>query len=89
MVLCASNADHSVVKFVEPPAGAPAGARIGFAGKEGQPATPSQVQKKKILEKLSPLLRTDSAGVPGFNGAAFTVGEFGSCTSELPDATVG
>ncbi|CAN0477833.1 unnamed protein product, partial [Hapterophycus canaliculatus] len=46
-VLCASSADHSVVKIIEPPPGAAVGARVTVSGAEGEPATPAQVQKKK------------------------------------------
>lgn len=46
-VLCASTADHSVVKVIEPPPGAAVGARVTVSGTEGEPATPAQVQKKK------------------------------------------
>lgn len=46
-VLCASSADHSVVKVIEPPPGAAVGARVTVSGAEGEPATPAQVQKKK------------------------------------------
>eukprot|EP00611_Tribonema_gayanum_P016206 TRINITY_DN2824_c0_g1_i1.p2 TRINITY_DN2824_c0_g1~~TRINITY_DN2824_c0_g1_i1.p2 ORF type:complete len:114 (-),score=31.91 TRINITY_DN2824_c0_g1_i1:101-442(-) len=88
MVLCASNADHTVVKFVNPPEGAPAGARITFPGRAGEPATPAQIQKKKILEKVMPLMKTDDAGVPGFDGCPFTVEGFGACSSEVPSAAV-
>lgn len=47
-VLCASNADHTAVKTIEPPAGAAPGARVTVQGTEGEPATPSQIQKKKV-----------------------------------------
>ncbi|KAG5192932.1 hypothetical protein JKP88DRAFT_268903 [Tribonema minus] len=88
MVLCASNADHTVVKFVNPPEGAPAGACITFPGRAGEPATPAQIQKKKIMEKVMPLMKTDDAGVPGFDGCPFTVEDFGACSSEVPGAAV-
>ena len=54
MVLCASNDDHTVVKLVEPPADAKPGDRVLFKGFDGEPATPAQVAKKKIFEKLAP-----------------------------------
>ena len=55
MVICASNADHTVVKLLEPPEGANVGDRVVFDGFEGrEPASASQVAKKKILEKLAP-----------------------------------
>ena len=58
MVLCASNDDHTVVKFVEVPASANPGDRVIFPGFEkGEPATPNQVDKKKIFIKLAPDVR--------------------------------
>lgn len=56
-MLCASSADHTVIRLVEPPAGTPAGARVTFPGFEGEPATAAQVAKKKILEGLLPDVR--------------------------------
>ena len=58
MVLCASNDDHTAVKFVEVPATASPGDRVVFPGFEkGEPATPAQMAKKKIFEKLAPDVR--------------------------------
>lgn len=55
MVLCASSDDHSVVKFLEPPADAPIGERVKFEGLElVEPETENHVQKKKIFEGCAP-----------------------------------
>jgi hypothetical protein len=55
MVLCASNEDHTSVHFVDPPADSKPGDRVIFSGFEnGEAATPAQVAKKKIFEKLAP-----------------------------------
>lgn len=83
MVLCASNADHTVVKFVEPPASAPPGSRITFADRTGEPATPAQIQKKDVLAKVMPLLKTNEQGVVCYDGKPCSAGEFGPCTSEV------
>ncbi len=56
-MLCASNEDHSVVKLIDPPADSSPGDRVAFAGFSGDPAPAAQVAKKKILEKLAPLVR--------------------------------
>ncbi|CAM9342609.1 unnamed protein product [Discosporangium mesarthrocarpum] len=87
MVLCASNADHTEVKLVEPPPDVPVGSRVSVSGTEGEPATASQLGKKKILEKCAPKLRTDGAGVPGYDGKAFVVGD-APCSSPVPNAIV-
>ncbi len=57
MVLCASNADKSVVKLLEAPNAANTGDRVVFGAFSGEPATPAQVAKKKIFETLAPLVR--------------------------------
>jgi aminoacyl tRNA synthase complex-interacting multifunctional protein 1 len=57
MVICASNADHSIVKLLEPPANANVGDRVTFDGFSGEPASSAQVAKKKILERLAPDVR--------------------------------
>lgn len=62
MVLCASNADHTVVEFTVPPEGAKIGERIVFEGFEGDPEPENKVAKKKMFDKLSPDLKTDSNG---------------------------
>lgn len=54
MVLCASNDEHTVVQLVDPPEGSRPGDQVTFEGFSGEPATPAQVAKKKIFEKLAP-----------------------------------
>jgi len=87
MVLCASN-DDSVV-FVNPPADAEIGERVACAGFEGEPATENAVQKKKVLDKVFPDLKTDSNGVASYKGIPLTAGS-GSCVAEggMADAQV-
>ncbi len=65
MVLCASNAEHTEVKLVEPPATAKPGDRVVFPGfpTEGMPMQPNPLQKKKVFEALAPDLVTDAQGV--------------------------
>ncbi|CAM9509427.1 unnamed protein product, partial [Phaeothamnion confervicola] len=88
MVLCASDAAHTTVAFIDPPAAAAIGTRIVFPGYVGEPAPAVQITKKKTLEKVMPRLRTDAAGVPGCDGTPFVAGEAGACASPLPDAVV-
>ena len=88
MVLCACNEDHSKVKILEPPANAKNGDRVVFSGVEnGDPATPAQVNKKKILEKLAPLLKTDAKGLAFCGDAALTIGDK-PVTSQLASAAI-
>lgn len=87
MVLCSCNEDHSVIKLVNPPPEARPGDRITFDGFEGEPATPNEMVKKKILENLAPYFKTDDLGVANWNGVPFKVAA-GVCTSENKNGTV-
>ena len=92
MVLCASNADHTEVKFVNPPVDAKVGERVtvpdfDFEGEEGQPYAENKVGKKKVFEKLAPFLVTNKYGVPEFLGRPFMTSA-GVCTSAISDGTV-
>jgi hypothetical protein len=69
MVLCASNADHSDVKLLVPPASAKVGDRVQFPGFSGEPAAPNQVAKKKILERLAPLVRSNHCCYPCYRAS--------------------
>ncbi len=92
MVLCASNADHTDVKFVNPPIDAKVGERItvpdfDFEGEAGTPMKENPMGKKKIFEKLAPFLVTNKYGVPEFLGRPFMTSA-GVCTSAISDGTV-
>jgi tRNA-binding EMAP/Myf-like protein len=92
MVLCASNADHTEVKLVNPPIDAKVGERVtipdfSFEGEEGQPFAENSLGKKKIFEKIAPFLVTSKYGVPEFLGRPFMTSA-GVCTSPIPDGTV-
>lgn len=64
MVLCASNADHTAVEFVVPPADSVIGERVTFDGLDASagPEPDTKVAKKKIFECVAPDLKTDAAG---------------------------
>ena len=89
MVLCASNADHTEVKFVEVPAGASPGERVAFPGRpESEPAIPNQVQKKKLWEKCQPHFRTGADdGVARCGDIPFTLAA-GVCSAPLKNAAI-
>lgn len=87
MVLCACNADHSKVALLEPPVGAEAGQRVTFEGYTGDAATPSQVAKKKLLEKVLPELKTDAHGNCCFRDSKFTL-PAGVVTAKNPNAMI-
>jgi glutamyl-tRNA synthetase len=92
MVLCASNKDHTEVKFVNPPVDAKIGERVtipdfDFESEDGQPFAENKVGKKKVFEKLAPFLVTNKYGVPEFLGRPF-VTSAGVCTSAISDGTV-
>ncbi|CAJ1955125.1 unnamed protein product [Cylindrotheca closterium] len=69
MVLCASNADHTNVETMEPPANAKIGERLEFEGISGDPEPENKVAKKKIFESVAPDLKTNSEGVCEWKGA--------------------
>jgi methionine--tRNA ligase beta chain len=92
MVLCASNEDHTDVKFVNPPVDAKIGERVtipgfDFEGEEGQPYAENKIGKKKVFETLAPFLVTNEYGVPEFLGRPFLTSA-GVCTSAITKGTV-
>lgn len=92
MVLCASNADHTEVKLVNPPIDAKIGERVtipdfDFEGEDGEPFAENKLGKKKVFENIAPHLVTSKYGVPEFLGRPFMTSA-GVCTSPIPDGTV-
>jgi methionine--tRNA ligase beta chain len=92
MVLCASNADHTEVKLVNPPIDAKVGERItipdfNFEGEEGAPMKENPMGKKKIFEKIAPFLVTNEYGIPSFLGRPFMTSA-GACTSAISEGNV-
>ena len=77
MVLCASNADHSKVELVVPPADAELGQRVWFgssrddesSSKQKDPEPENKVKKKKLMELLLPDLKTNDQGTVVWKGA--------------------
>jgi aminoacyl tRNA synthase complex-interacting multifunctional protein 1 len=63
MVLCASNADHTAVEIMEPPADAPIGERVTFDKYVGEPEPENKIAKKKIFEAVAPDLKTNAEGI--------------------------
>jgi hypothetical protein len=57
--------------FVEPPADAVIGERVMIEGFDGEPATENQVIKKKMLDVISPDLKTNGEGVATYKGKPF------------------
>lgn len=92
MVLCASNEDHTEVRFVNPPVDAKIGERItvpdfDFEADDAQPVAPNKMGKKKIFDKLAPFLVTSKYGVPEFLGRPFMTSA-GVCTSAVSNGKV-
>ncbi|GAX19154.1 tyrosyl-tRNA synthetase [Fistulifera solaris] len=72
MVLCASKDDGEKrsVELVIPPAEAPLGERVKFAGRtDVEPEPENKIAKKKIFETLAPDLKTNGDGQVVFKGA--------------------
>jgi aminoacyl tRNA synthase complex-interacting multifunctional protein 1 len=91
MLLCASNADHTVVEPLSPPEGAVVGERV-FFGEDGaeQPdaALPNQLQKKKFWEACQPDLVTDSDKVAGFQGKTMLTSAGPVVAASLGEASI-
>lgn len=87
MVLCAIQGEHDTVQLLEPPKGAKVGDKVTFPGFEGEPFTPSQVTKKKVLEGILPDLRTDAYGKALWRGTPFMIGDE-QCYSQLKNAVI-
>eukprot|EP00899_Mesostigma_viride_P004769 jgi/Mesvir1/14293/Mv09719-RA.1 len=86
VVLCAANADHTVVQPVEIPEGVPLGETVTFEGYPGEPAD-VLIPKKKQFETLMPDLHTDEAGVAKFRDTPFMTSK-GPCFSSLKNAPI-
>ena len=88
MVLCASNSDHTDVRFISPPVDAKVGERITVPGwDDEEPMAENKLAKKKVFEQIAPFLKTSQHGVPEFLGSPFMTSA-GVCTSPLPNASV-
>lgn len=68
MVLCASDAAHERVEFIEPPADAKVGERVFISSESGDPLSPAQLKKQKVWEKAAVDLLTDAQGVATYKG---------------------
>jgi hypothetical protein len=90
MVLCASNADHTEVEFVVPPAeNVQLGERVIFEGYTGEAEPENKVAKKKIFEGLAPDLKTDANGqVVWKNAVAKTAAGVVKALNGMPGASV-
>ena len=51
-----------------------------FEGLEGEPITPAQVEKKKVLDKLGESMKTDNEGIANCEGYVFST-SVGPCTA--------
>ena len=67
MVLCTKGCDGSV-EFLVPPEDAKPGDRLLLPGAKSEAASPSQMQKHKIWEKVAPLLQTNTEGLASVGG---------------------
>ncbi|XXQ31500.1 tRNA-binding domain-containing protein [Plasmodiophora brassicae] len=70
LVLCASNADRSTIEPLRPPSNAQVGEKVAFAGTDG--IAPEAVLKKRKLDKLWKLLKTNDSAVATCAGVPFT-----------------
>ena len=72
MVMCASNPEHTSIEIMRPPAGAKVGERITLegnpAGEMSQEIQAVMNPKKKVAEKVLPLLTTSDKCEGQFQG---------------------
>lgn len=88
MVLAASNADHTQVEILDPPAGAVPGERVTFKDITGD-ADAQLNPKKKIFEEIKPHLHTNAEKIAQYKDLVFTTSA-GPCTvATLANATLG
>jgi len=87
MVIAANNADNTVVELVSPPAGAPPGERVRFAGYSDDNA--GDQLNDNVISKVKTDLKTNSDLVATYKGVPFTT-SVGPCKSQtLKDAQLG
>lgn len=88
MVLCASNADHTQVEFIDPPKDSKIGERVLVFGYEAEPDLPHCNPKKKIFETIQPDLKTNENKVACWKGVPLKTSA-GECTAKtLSNATI-
>ncbi|XP_067645800.1 tyrosine--tRNA ligase, cytoplasmic-like [Eurosta solidaginis] len=87
MVLCTSNADHTVVEPIIVPSKATAGSRLAFEGYSGTPDEQLN-PKKKVWEKISVDLKTNADGVAVWKGNFLLTPEGEKLTSKLANCNI-
>ncbi|KAL7733753.1 hypothetical protein ACLKA6_011483 [Drosophila palustris] len=87
MVLCTSNADHTVVEPIVVPAKAAAGSRLAFEGYSGTPDEQLN-PKKKVWEKLSVDFKTNGDGVAVWKDNFLLTAEGEQLTSKLANCAI-
>jgi glutamyl-tRNA synthetase len=70
MVMCASNADHTKVELLIPPADSTPGEKVYFEGNEGEPEAQLN-PKKKVFETVQPDMVTRDDLVAVWKGIPF------------------
>ena len=88
MVLCASNEDHTIVEFIDPPMDAIVGERVFIANESGDAVSAGQMKKQKIWEKACVDLKTSSSNVAMYKDQVVMTSK-GPCTAvSLSNASI-
>ncbi|GMF35895.1 unnamed protein product [Phytophthora fragariaefolia] len=90
MVMCAAvplEDGKEKVAFVTPPEGAQVGERVTFEGLAGEPFSPAQVEKKKVLAVLGDDMKTDADGVAKWKDHVFGTSA-GPCTAPVSNGVI-
>lgn len=87
MVLCTSNADHTVVEPIIIPADTQPGERISFEGYSGSPDEQLN-PKKKVWEKLQADLKTNASGEAVWKDSFMLTANGGKLVSKLASCSI-
>ena len=93
MVMCASNADHTQIEIIRPPAGAKVGERINIEGNPlGAAFTQDMVAelkpKKKHMETMLGLIKTNDKCEATFNGIKWSTSAGCPSSQTMKDAHI-
>jgi len=87
MVMCASNAEHTKVELLIPPANSTPGEKVYFEGHQGEPEAQLN-PKKKIFESIQPDLTTSDDLVASWKGIPFRTGKGLIKSATLANASI-
>ena len=92
MVMCASNADHTAIEVMRPPAGAKVGERVYLEGNPipnfSQEMQAELKPKKKYMENFLTVFKTNENGEASFNGIRCLTSAGAPTSQSLKNSTI-